>query len=244
MPVNPFPPVPQHSLFFYVHDPIETLINDSSRVVVAPSAMIVGPQLTRVNIRMGHNHLLLHVGFKPGGLHQLTGVPMHILLDQNYSAADLLGQEVDGILEQLRNATNWQQMVFIVEKFLLQKLSVGKSIEPFDAAITRLLSSKGNIPIETVAAAACLSLKQFERKCKERLGLPPKLFARLARFSNAYRLRESNMQISWTEIGYECGYYDQMHLIRDFKEFAGVTPRSISGDLQKTPFRLQSSIVL
>lgn len=169
---------------------------------------------------------------------------MHILLDQNYSAADLLGQEVDGILEQLRNATNWQQMVFIVEKFLLQKLSVGKSIEPFDAAITRLLSSKGNIPIETVAAAACLSLKQFERKCKERLGLPPKLFARLARFSNAYRLRESNMQISWTEIGYECGYYDQMHLIRDFKEFAGVTPRSISGDLQKTPFRLQSSIVL
>lgn len=243
MPVNPFPPVPQHSLFFYLQDPIQTLSN-ANELLVCPPAMIVGPQLTRVDIKMGHHHLMIHVGFKPGGLHQLIGVPMHELIDQNYSASDILGREADGVLEQLRNTTDWSQLIAIVENFLLRKLSRPKEAEPFDLAISVLISKNGNLPIEKVAATACLSLKQFERKCKDRIGLPPKLFARLIRFSNAYRLREANPQISWTSICYECGYFDQMHLIRDFKEFAGVTPKIITNDLRKTPYRLQANIQL
>lgn len=137
-----------------------------------------------------------HVGFKPGGLHQLIGVPMHQLIDQSYSASNILGREADVVLEQLRNTTTWRDMVAIVEKFLLKKLCRHQKAEPFDSAISILLSKNGNIPIEEVAATACLSLKQFERKCKERVGLPPKLFARLIRFSSAYRLREANPQIS------------------------------------------------
>ncbi len=243
MPVNPFPPVPQHSLFFYLHDPIQTL-SSSNEFIVNPPTLIVGPQLTRVDIKMGHRHLMVHIGFKPGGLHQLIRVPMHQLIDQSYSASDILGREADVVLEQLRNTTSWRQMVAIVENFLLKKLCSHKQAKSFDSAISILISKNGNIPIEDVAATACLSLKQFQRKCKERVGLPPKLFARLIRFSSAYRLREANPQISWTSICYECGYFDQMHLIRDFKEFAGVTPKVITNDLKKTPYRLQSTIQL
>jgi AraC-like DNA-binding protein len=243
MPVNPFPPVPQHSLFFYLQDPIQTF-SSSNELIVNPPTLIVGPQLTRVDIQMGHHHLMIHVGFKPGGLHQLTQVPMHQLIDQSYSASDILGREADAVLEELRNTSDSQQMIAIVERFLLKKLCGRKQAACFDNAISLLLSKNGNIPIETVAATACLSLKQFERKCKERVGLPPKLFARVIRFSSAYRLREANPQLSWTSICYECGYFDQMHLIRDFKEFAGVTPKIITNDLKKTPYRLQSTIQL
>ncbi len=176
--------------------------------------------------------------------HQLIRVPMHQLIDQSYSASDILGREADVVLEQLRNTTSWRQMVAIVENFLLKKLCSHKQAKSFDSAISILISKNGNIPIEDVAATACLSLKQFQRKCKERVGLPPKLFARLIRFSSAYRLREANPQISWTSICYECGYFDQMHLIRDFKEFAGVTPKVITNDLKMTPYRLQSTIQL
>ncbi len=73
MPVNPFPPVPQHSLFFYLHDPIQTL-SSSNEFIVNPPTLIVGPQLTRVDIKMGHRHLMVHIGFKPGGLHHLYHV--------------------------------------------------------------------------------------------------------------------------------------------------------------------------
>ncbi|GEO09241.1 helix-turn-helix domain-containing protein [Segetibacter aerophilus] len=243
MPVNPFPPVPQHSLFFYLHDPIQTL-SDTDEFITGPPTLIVGPQLSRVDIKMGHCHLMVHVGFKPGGLHQLIKVPMNELVDSSCSASDIIGPEADAVLEQLRNTTGWQQMVIILEKFLLEKLNRSRQAEPFDSAISALLAKNGNIPIEKVAATACLSLKQFERKCKERVGIPPKLFARLIRFSSAYRLRETNPQISWTSICYECGYFDQMHLIKDFKEFANVTPKIIANDLKKTPYRLQSNIQL
>lgn len=243
MPTNPFPPIPQHSLFFYLQDPIQTL-SSSNEFIVNPPTLIIGPQLTRVDIKMGHRHLMVHVGFKPGGLHQLIRVPMHQLIDESYSASDILGRDADMVLEQLKNTSDWRQMVAIVETFLLKKLSSYKQAASFDNAISALLIKNGNIPIEEVAATACLSLKQFERKCKERVGLPPKLFARLIRFSSAYRLREANPQISWTSICYECGYFDQMHLIRDFKEFAGVTPKIIANDLKMTPYRLQSNIRL
>lgn len=168
---------------------------------------------------------------------------MHELIDRSYSASDILGKEADAVLEQLRNTTNFKQQVAVIERFLLKRLVV-QPVEAFDGALSILLSHNGNIPIENVAAAACLSLKQFERKCKDRIGLPPKLFARLIRFSNAYRIREANPEVSWTSICYECGYFDQMHLIRDFKEFAGVTPKIITNDLKKTPYRLQANIQL
>jgi AraC-like DNA-binding protein len=107
-----------------------------------------------------------------------------------------------------------------------------------------LLKMSGNLPVEQMASLACLSLRQFERICKERIGLPPKLFARVVRFSKAYRLRENHQDVSWTHIAYESGYFDQMHLIRDFKQFAGVAPGIIQKELEQTPIRLQAGLRL
>ena len=74
--------------------------------------------------------------------------------------------------------------------------------------------------------------------------MPPKLFARIIRFSKAYRLRENFPNMNWTSIAHECGYFDQMHFIRDFKEFAGVSPRIIEKELEQLPVRLQASMQL
>ena len=90
-------------------------------------------------------------------------------------------------------------------------------------------------------ALACGSLSENVRTVSV---LPPKLFARLIRFSKAYRLRESFSNLSWTSIAYECGYFDQMHFIRDFKEFAGVAPGIIEKELDKTPVRMQAALRL
>jgi len=57
-------------------------------------------------------------------------------------------------------------------------------------------------------------------------------------------LHENNPEISWTSIAYECGYFDQMHLIRDFKEFAGVAPGVIEKELSHIPIRMQAGLRL
>lgn len=207
-------------------------------------SVVVGPQVTKVTLDLGKNHKAVRVGFHPGGLYRLLGIPMSEMIDGSYDASDVFGSEMKDVNEQLQEAKTFDQIHAIVEKFLLQKVSILERALPFDRAMLELLKANGNISIDHVASLACLSARQFERICKTRIGMPPKFFARLIRFSKAYRMRENFGQLSWTTIAHECGYFDQMHFIRDFKEFAGVAPGILERELKDLPVRLQAGLRL
>jgi AraC-like DNA-binding protein len=235
----PYPPLPEQSLFFYARSPIVASVYGSGKEILNPNSIIVGPQLQRVNITLGHDHVVIRVGFHPGGLHRLIGLPMHEIVDIACNTAIFFQQQIQQVNEQLFNTVCYDDMITVVEKFLLQKINSAKVALPFDLAMATLLKYDGLLPIEKVASLACVSLRQFERQCKERIGLPPKLYARLIRFSKAYRLFEGQPHLSWTHIAHTCGYFDQMHFIRDCKEFAGVTPKVIAKEVTSSPAQLQ-----
>lgn len=239
--ICPFPPTPQNCIYFYINDPVQTELVDNPGFTTKPASIVVGPQLKRINLALGKHHLMVCVAFHPGGLHRLLGIPLTELM-YDIDSVTLFGNEINSINEQLKEVSNWNQLKNIVETFLLKKSKALKDRLPFDLSMIELVKMDGNLSIEKVASLACLSLRQFERKCQERLGISPKFFARLTRFSKAYRLKENNHQLSWTSIAYECGYFDQMHLIRDFREFAGVTPRIMEHEWAETPLRLQANI--
>jgi AraC-like DNA-binding protein len=186
----------------------------------------------------------VRVGFQPGGLHRMLGLSLHEMIDGNYNAADVFGNKMRTVQMQLQEAEDFDAIKNVVEQFLLEQLLRAKPFLPFDNAMLELVKCDGNLSIEKTASLSCLSLRQFERVCKQRIGMPPKLFARIIRFSKAYRLYENSSAKSWTSIAHECGYFDQMHFIRDFKEFAGVTPRIIEKELEQLPVRLQASMKL
>jgi len=242
--ICPYPPTPQNSLFFYINDPIKVKKEGSKDFVLQPRSVLVGPQVTRVSLDINRNHKAVRVGFHPGGLHRLLGLSMTEMIDGSYDAVDFFGNEMQDVNNRLQEARSFDEIKNVIENFLLQKANRLKKSLPFDKAILELVRSNGNMSIETIASMACISVRQFERISKERIGFSPKLFARLVRFSKAYRLRENNPLTSWTSIAYECGYFDQMHFIRDFKQFAGVTPGIIEKELEHSPVRLQAAIRL
>jgi AraC-like DNA-binding protein len=184
----------------------------------------------------------IRVDFLPGGMYRMLGIPMHELFDGGFDALYLFSAGMKRINEQLQNTSELEKDKNIVENFLLQFVNGLKQMLPFDSAMQILLNQNGDMPIEKIASLSCLSLKQFERKCKERIGMNPKLYARILKFSKAYRLHEALPQLSWTKIAYEAGYYDQMHMIRDFKVFAGVSPSVIEQQLLSTPLRMQKDL--
>jgi len=61
--------------------------------------------------------------------------------------------------------------------------------------------------------------------------MSPKEFARLARFRHALRAAREDSRLSWATIAAATGYYDQAHLIEEFRTIAGVTPRALLGEL-------------
>ena len=240
--VTPYPPSPFQSLMFYCNDPVSMRRLEKDDFDQQPLAVLVGPQCSRVNIKVHKVLKAIRVDFLPGGMYRMLRIPMHELLDRGFDATTFFHSETGNIREQLQNLADLEDGRNAVEKFLLNQLRNCKEILPFDSAMRVLLKHDGNMSIESAASLSCLSMKQFERKSKERLGMNPKMYARILKFSKAYRLHEAFPQLSWIEIAHHAGYYDQMHMIRDFKVFAGVNPSVIERQLLATPLRMQKDL--
>jgi hypothetical protein len=90
--VNPYPTNPEQCLYFYARDAIEVFNYSKGQEATSPLSVIVGPQVARVNLRMGYNQLTIKVGFQPGGLFRLFRIPMWQLLDQMVDSYECSGQ--------------------------------------------------------------------------------------------------------------------------------------------------------
>jgi AraC-like DNA-binding protein len=237
-----FPPLPEQCLFFYPYDCMEVEYAANTVEQLAP-AVIVGPQNTPVYFTMGRRHLVIKVGFQPGGLYRLLGIPMQQLLQaEAFNAGDLLGKEIEQVNDQLGNARSYREMCHCIETFLLRKLGRVKDQLPIDHVLPLLIKGGGLMPVDALAGMACLSNRQFERVFKTRIGLSPKYFSRLVRFAKAWVQKETDPTTTWLAIAHSCGYYDQMHLIRDFKEFTQTNPSEIETALKESTFRLNNKV--
>jgi AraC-like DNA-binding protein len=71
-----------------------------------------------------------------------------------------------------------------------------------------------------------ISTRQLQRRFRAAVGIAPKVFCRIQRFQQVVRAMD-NPSHDWTAIATGAGYYDQAHLIRDFRQFAGKTPSAL-----------------
>jgi AraC-like DNA-binding protein len=238
-PTNPFPPQPEHSLYFYPYNKVICRHYAQNTVGPVPHSILVGPQLSPVELTMGYDMLVVMVGFQPGGMHRLLRIPMNEMIDMHVDSKLLLGREIEAVTEQLNEAADVEKMAMIVQQYLLSKVKGLKASLPFEEVLMNMLEQKNLVQVDELAKQACVSVRQLERQFRERTGLPPKLFIRLVRFSKAWVMREREQEISWIKIAHACGYADQMHMIRDFKEFTGVTPKTLQSSLEQSSLRLQ-----
>ena len=120
----------------------------------------------------------------------------------------------------------------MIEAWLLSLLSdiqISKAkykMKRITAAIKQLFMAPGTSVTE-LASIACLGKKQFERLFNELVGTNPKEYARITRFQKSLKLLQDHQaNISQAQLSYQCGYADQSHFIREFKQFSGYTPLS------------------
>jgi len=207
-----------------------------------PQSMLVGPHVTRVDLKMEQSDtLVILVGFQPGGLHRLLGLPMQELLDKPVDASLIMGSEIALLCERLANTADTDGMSQLIQEYQQQKAARLKHALPFEEMLMQISQEDKYLNVDEMARGAFVSVRQLERQFKMRTGLSPKMYARLSRFSRAWLLHERNPQASWISIAHSCGYADQMHMIRDFKEFAGVSPGILHEELDRAPVRIQSN---
>jgi len=224
---KPMPPAPQQCLYFYPRGGMRTFHHKENKFIALPNSILVGPQVSRLDLHFPAEHLVVCAAFWPGGLHRLLGVPVAEMLDYSVESRALLGPALGEVEARLAEAPDYATMLAVVEAYLLQMLRRLRphTERPIDRLLAVLLpSGRLGASLDHLAAEACLSPRQFERNFIARVGLSPKMFARIARFDRAFRLKERVPGLDWLAVAVQCGYYDYRHLVRDFREFAGTTP--------------------
>jgi AraC-like DNA-binding protein len=218
-------------LVFHLGDPFVQYKSDDS-VDRQPLSLVVGQMHRYILIKPSGAVRVLGVRFWPGGSYSLLGVPQHELADNILTLEALLGRFGRELHERLGNISNASKAVNELERSLGSRFGAsdggGDKVLLATAAI---LNTGGRVSITTLADHLCISLRQLDRQFKERVGSSPKMLCRLSRFQKLLQMVERLEQgTGWARLAVECGYYDQSHLIRDFRSFAGREPTAYMTD--------------
>jgi len=174
----------------------------------------------------------IQVDLTPLGARRLTGIPMHETANGLFPLRDILGPEGPALEERLANTPDWHERLALVERFLLDRIDRRPEI-PAEMrwAWRQLLTSRGNAPVTLLTEELQWSRKRLREVFLRELGLAPKIAGRLIRFRHAMDLAAARPQATWAEIALAAGYFDQAHLTRDVRAFAGAPPGAIRNEL-------------
>ncbi len=220
VPFKPYPPKPEHCLSFYPRDPEIVVYAKSGKRPSNLKAVLFGQQNEVTNRYVGTDFLVFQVVFQPGALYRLTGISSHELTNCYIDAETIFSsQKIKEVNEKLANANSYALMVDIVEGFLQAHINKAKKeLHRVDIVSKLILQKTEGIKIEWLAKESCLSLRQYDRKFIERMGVSPKYFVKVVRFENAFRMKNRYPHLDWLTIALQCGYYDYQHLTKDYHE--------------------------
>lgn len=189
-----------------------------------PRAFLSGHESTFDDLHYTGQVDMISVVFRPAGIRAFFDLPMHRTTGLRLTGADLGDKEFKALEDALTSTGNDDLCILLIEQFLSKRLTrlAAHNLERVGAAI-RMIDA-GRDRTASLADAACLSPKQFTRIFCEYVGAAPKEFSRTVRFQRALHTLQARPQIPLTALAYECGYFDQSHMIRDFCTLSGYAP--------------------
>jgi AraC-like DNA-binding protein len=200
--------------------------------------LVVGPiTYRRVQLHVDGAVDAVTVMFQPFGLHELFGIPTHLLTEHAVEGHSLLGRSISQLHGRMGEERSFEKRVEMLDRFLLAHSSSRKRAEDsrWHGSLALVAQDRGLHNVRRIAKSLNTSVRQLERKSLEFAGMTPQTMARVARFVHALELKQASpgkRALTWTEIAHTSGYYDQAHLIRDFRLMGGANPRSLVDQLE------------
>ena len=136
---------------------------------------------------------------------------------------ELLRLRGDGTM---KGAEFLSRVALWLERFLARHAevtAVGKRIPAVERARVYLQNRPTqSVSLSEVGTVVGVTIPYLVRSFSRSVGLPPKSCHAQVRLARARRLLAEGKSATW--VAYECGFADQSHLSRRFKECHGVTP--------------------
>ncbi|WP_320052689.1 helix-turn-helix domain-containing protein [uncultured Acetobacteroides sp.] len=199
---------------------------DSSRHL-QDTSILSGQQNGFYDLAISEPLSMFTISFHPHGASMFFDIRANELFDQSIPLKLLVKDAVAELECRLYEACTFEGRVGIAERFLLNQLR--KSSKEYEVnrmahCLALVNRQRGMVAIDELASEACLSRKQLERSFLSYIGASPKQFLRAVRFQSTLFEKQQHADLSLTELAYRCGYYDQSHMISDYKKLSGKTP--------------------
>lgn len=166
---------------------------------------------------------LVGARLRAGGAWSFLGIPMCEFTGQVVELEHVLGTEINQLRELLGEQATGDARFNILEHWLRtrQRMSPTRAVSH---ALRVIQEGADAVRIGRIAEEIGISHKHLLREFDRCVGLTPKSFARLCAFQRVIQSVGHRPAVEWAETALQCGYYDQAHLIREFRAFSGLTP--------------------
>jgi AraC-like DNA-binding protein len=189
----------------------------------AAAVHLVGPTTRPTRTQAAGPVVVFGMGVTPAGWAALLGTNASAMLNRVADATTLFGDKLMGAAVALREAVDARAMAAVIEPMLRRLVGEGDRGEWastlwFVQIVDGWLTGSPSPALDDLLRATGMSRRQVERRCNTLYGAPPKVLARKYRALRAAVMMASGVD----EVE---GFYDQSHMIREVKQFTGVTPR-------------------
>jgi AraC-like DNA-binding protein len=190
------------------------------------------------------------VQFTPLGAHLFLRLPMHAIANAQIDLHLIDPALARVLMSRIAAAGSWTERFDVMESLIAERVAGAELPAAIGFAWHRLVASDGRIALGALATELECSHRTLIARFQTCVGFPPKTVARLLRFNRAVRSLDRLSRtranepagkpyieakqaddslvraIQWADLAADCGYFDQAHFIRDFREFAGMTPET------------------
>lgn len=204
----------------------ESSLMSSTHNELQPQAFICGQSLEFSDVVTTGKLNMLVVVFQPHAANMFFNTPVSEFYGTSVASRDVSDIELADLSSRIQDTMDNNLCIHYIEEFLIKRLSdinASNNYERVKAALDTL-NNQRDVTVKSLAEIACLSYKQFSRVFTQYVGANPKEFSRIIRFQHALYTLQSKPSINLTQLSYESGFFDQSHLIKEFKAMSGYTP--------------------
>ncbi|MEO6216967.1 MAG: helix-turn-helix domain-containing protein [Sphingomonas sp.] len=192
--------------------------------LLAGEAFVAGPHLRPALSRSSGSQAGLHIFLPLASLRRLVGVPMDRLIDQVVPLDALLGPAATGLCAALLDAPDMAGRIALLDAALLSRFAAAPALAGAQRHALGLLRDRPDLDVAEVARTIGWSRKHLANRVQDAVGVGPRCWRRLLRFERLVAGLAEAPAAGLAGLAFDAGYCDQSHMIREFREFAGLTP--------------------
>jgi AraC-like DNA-binding protein len=202
-------------------------VDESGRLRRQPEALVSGQLTAPLHIAPSGHADVVGIRFRTDAAGTVLRTPLWELTDRVDACSHLAPRLADALLTAAARSVDPAARRNALSSALLR--FAWRCPDPMVRAATRALDTTDVPRVGAVADALGVSARTLERRVTDHTGLPPAALRRVLRFRRSFRLLSALPPGAWARAAAQAGYYDQAHLIRDFRQFAGVAPGEFFG---------------